>query len=357
VYIWFLDLVCAMSKIKYLHVGSAAVFIGPLLKVIDAEFDRDEHLFILYDSLAGQSLREERNVIVYNGRSFKGICCYVLIFWYLFAARKVFLHGLFDVKMLLLLFLTPFWGGKVYWIAWGGDLYDRFYESGGVRGRLTKYLRARVIKRVKHIVTYMEGDYRRAVEWFGMNAQYHECLMYPSNTYKELGARKEINASLNVLLGNSADPLNRHFEIFDLIAGRLPSEYTIYAPLSYGEDKYKELVVEEGKRRFGDRFKVLDQFMGYQEYTNFLASMDVIIFNHPIQQAMGNTITALGLGKTVYLRKDVSQWELFQGLGIDILPVDDVDDLVVLECSLNKQKVKEYFSIENLINQLRLIYC
>lgn len=351
-----------MSKVKYLHVGSAAVFIGPLLKVIDAEFDRDEHLFILYDSLAGQSLREEKNVIIYNGRSFKGICCYVLILWYLFAARKVFLHGLFDVKMLLLLFLTPFWGGKVYWIAWGGDLYDRFYESGGIRGGLTKYLRARVIKRVKHIVTYLRGDYRRASEWFGCDAEYHECFVYPSNICEvpDADCNNAFGAGLNVMVGNSANPLNNHEEVFRKLVDVLPLDARVYAPLSYGDEAYRGFVIELGNNLFGDRFSALERLMPLEEYEYFLKSIDVFIFNHPIQQAMGNTIKALGLGKTVFLREGTSQWELFKNIGVEVLSTNRLHELGVCKDMVggraNAALVGTFFSRKNYIDQLRYVF-
>lgn len=346
-----------MKKIKYLHVGVATVFFKPLLDVIDEEFDRDEHLFILSESISTEALRGEKNVIVFNPNSLGAIYYYFLILFYLCFSKRAFFHGLFDLRLLVLLCVAPFWEGKMYWLAWGADLYDRYYESRTVRARVTKFFRALVIRRVKHIVTYLRGDYRRALEWFGCDADYHECLMYPSNTYKELGERKRVENCLKILVGNSADPLNGHVEIFDMIAGRLPDNYKIYAPLSYGDERSKTKVVIEGERRFGDRFIVLDRLMSSPEYARFLGSMDVILFNHPIQQAMGNTITALGLGKTVYLREGVSQWELFCDLGITVLPVDGVDCVRVIDCSLNEEIVRSYFSMSNLVGQLRLLYC
>lgn len=38
-------------------------------------------------------------------------------------------------------------------------------------------------------------------------------------------------------------------------------------------------------------------FMDFNEYINFLSTIDIAIFNHKRQQGMGNIITLLGMGK------------------------------------------------------------
>ena len=45
---------------------------------------------------------------------------------------------------------------------------------------------------------------------------------------------------------------------------------------------------------FWRKFKPLVDFMPFDEYLNLLAKVDIAIFNHKRQQAMGNTTILLG---------------------------------------------------------------
>lgn len=350
-----------MRKIKYLHIGGTTIFFKPLIKLIDENFCSEEHLFILYKAIASEDLKQEKNVIVFNTKLPKSIYFYAEILYYIIFSKKIIFHGLFDLKMLAILYVTPFWGKKAYWVAWGGDLYDRFYKAKSKKAKLVKFLRARVIKRFRHIMTYLHGDYTRAVEWFGCKAEYHECLMYPSNTFKKVNSPRATDDScLNIMVGNSADPLNNHLEIFENLASNLPSKYRIYSPISYGDRVYKESIANAGKKLFKDNFIAIEHLMSDMDYAKLLKSMDVVIFNHPIQQAMGNTITALGLGNRVYLRKGTSQWELFTNLGIQVYDSANLEDISEINIGVkdqsNRQKTHLYFSEKILIRQLSQIF-
>lgn len=329
--------------------------------MIEENLNREEHLFVLYESIASDVLKKEKNVIVFNPKSTTSAYYYALIFWWLLISKKTFLHGLFDPKLLLLLTITPFWEKKVYWIAWGADLYDKFYDNGKWKTGIIRKLRARIIKRVRHIVTYLQGDYDRAIHWFDSKAEYHECLIYPSNLYKEAKQQRENNESLNIMIGNSADPLNGHLDVFEKIAKNLPKEYKIFSPLSYGNQEYKKNVIAKGEELFGGNFIPIEKLMDATEYTEFLNTMDAVIFNHPIQQAMGNTITALGLGKKVFLNKGTSQWDLFKSLDVNLYQIDDFKNFATdksfhLTDEHNKLKIKNYFSESNLLRQINSIF-
>lgn len=44
---------------------------------------------------------------------------------------------------------------------------------------------------------------------------------------------------------------------------------------------------------------------------------------------MGNTITLLGLGKTVYMRSDTTQWQFFKEKEIVVGDVEAINNLVI----------------------------
>ncbi|WP_083234102.1 TDP-N-acetylfucosamine:lipid II N-acetylfucosaminyltransferase [Candidatus Marithrix sp. Canyon 246] len=75
----------------------------------------------------------------------------------------------------------------------------------------------------------------------------------------------------------------------------------MFVPLSYGDPKgvYIKEVISTGTKIFGDKFIPMTEFMDFDKYLNFLGSINITIFNHNRQQAMGNTITLLGFGKKV----------------------------------------------------------
>ena len=109
---------------------------------------------------------------------------------------------------------------------------------------------------------------------------------------------------------------------------------------------------------FGDKFCPLMDFMPLAQYNQILDEVDIAIFAHNRQQAMGNIINLLGRGKTVYLRADTSSYALLTKLNIKVCSLDDLS-LVVQTCEVaiaNNQRVRNYFSEENLVSQLRIIF-
>jgi hypothetical protein len=48
--------------------------------------------------------------------------------------------------------------------------------------------------------------------------------------------------------------------------------------------------------------------MEFEQYLQILSNVDVAIFNHRRQQALGNITTLIGVGKKVYIRNDITTW-------------------------------------------------
>ncbi len=73
---------------------------------------------------------------------------------------------------------------------------------------------------------------------------------------------------------------------------------------------------------------------------------------------MGNIITLLGLGKKVYMRSDITPWQLFDSLDVKVydianIEMDVVDERIKKE---NQKRIKEYFSEENYLKQLKKLF-
>jgi len=98
--------------------------------------------------------------------------------------------------------------------------------------------------------------------------------------------------------------------------------------------------------------------MPFEKYLEFLGEIDIAIFAHKRQQAMGNTITLLGLGKKVYMRSNITPWQLFKDIDVKVFDVDDIKINLIDEQTQkeNQEKIKEYFSKENYLNQLKNLF-
>lgn len=241
---------------------------------------------------------------------------------------------------------------------WGGDLYAYEFCHRNWKWKLKEFFRRPVIKRMGHLVTYVDGDVELARNWYGATGRYHECIMYTSNIYREYAIKSEPHGTINIQIGNSADSSNNHLEILERLAPFRDQDIAIYAPLSYGNQEYAQSVINMGRDRFGDKFKPLTNFMPFDQYLDFLGKIDIAIFNHKRQQAMGNIITLLGLGKKVYMRSDITPWLMFKKKGVKVYENSEIELSSIDERSMicNREAIKSNFSEAIVINQLKKIF-
>lgn len=346
-----------------LHVGNVSRFVSSFVTFVNVEFEKETHFFwINGDKKKKNSVENISNVYLAKGTFPAVLYSYIFLLFKMHTAEKIVLHGLFDPRLLILLACCPWMLSKCYWVIWGGDLYQYKASKNGLQAKIKETLRKFVIRRIGHLVTYIEGDVDLARKWYGAKGVYHECLMYVSNVIDPTTLiepdKKTENGGLRILLGNSADPSNNHIEALERLLAYKDRDITIFAPLSYGDQYHAKKVIEQGREWFGDKFIPLTELMPIDEYLGFLKSLDIAIFSHRRQQAMGNTITLLALGKTVFMRCDVSQWRFLTGLGITLkdvggLTLQPIERQTAQE---NSQIVQSYFSRETLIKQLSVIF-
>lgn len=343
-----------------LHVASLETFIPPFVKLINKEFSEKNHQFWLTGEKKSTQnpIENAVNVFIAKNSPLGQFSAYLRLLIMFHRSEKIILHGLFNHRVVLLLTLSPWLLKKCYWIIWGGDLYQYQKPKLSWRAKLVEKLRKFVIKRIGHLVTYIPGDAKLAREWYGATGAYRECLMYLSNVVDPKillgsGQAKQENSELSILVGNSADPSNNHFEVLEKLKLYKNENIKIYVPLSYGDRNHAQEVIERGKKDFGDKFVALSDFMPFEQYVEFLKCIDIVIFNHKRQQAMGNTITLLGMGKTVFMRKDVSQRFFLESVGLNLKDVSQfsLEPLTRKALEKNIQIIRSQFSRETLKQQ------
>ncbi|ASI89221.1 TDP-N-acetylfucosamine:lipid II N-acetylfucosaminyltransferase [Vibrio mediterranei] len=283
---------------------------------------------------------------------------YIPLLLKMYKADKIILHGLFDFNLIVVLFLNPLLLKKVHWVIWGGDLYSTLSPGCSLVDRFRFYIRKKTIQRFGFLISYIDKDIELARKVFGAKGKRLECLMYASNVYKEQDVFSEKTSFVNIQLGNSSDPSNYHISTLEKISNFISDEVIVHIPLSYGDDDNAKKVSEYVAKSHPKNVKCLHEFMSLEDYLSFLGGIDIAIFNHDRQQAMGNTITLLGLGKTIYLRPGTAQWELFSKQGIVVRSIDDFDMslLTDAEKDSNMKLIKSLYSTEKLILQYKQIF-
>lgn len=343
-----------MKEYKVVHIINNDKFANSFIKFIEKYFNDNEHLYIfLYgEDQEKFSIPQKNNVLNINNQYNKInniVTLSKILTPYIKKADKVILHSIYTRNLIIYLFTHQKYLIKCYHVMWGGDFY--FPEK-------QNWIKKQVIKNMGHFITYIHGDYKLAQKWYGAKGNYHECFMYPSNLYKEYDIKPKSHKTINIQVGNSADPTNNHLEVFEKLEKYKDDDIRIIVPLSYGNQEYAKEVIAQGQKIFGDKFEPLTEFMSFEKYLDLLAEIDIAIFNHNRQQAMGNTITLLGLGKKVFMRDDITPWKTFENIEVSVFNINNLTlDLLDEEIKQqNQQRIKEYFSKENYLKQLNKLF-
>lgn len=339
---------------KIVHCMHSEKFINPFIKFIESNFEGSEHYFIIRESDEYPTDINLNTILVRHDVSIVSkLISYSKI---LNKSSKIILHGLFHKELVIILFLQPWLWRRLYWIMWGGDLYAKI-NNKKISSKIYHAIKKILIRNIPHLVTYIPGDYDYAKKRYNAKGKYIECLMYESN----IVTVSEINAKVGkgyIQVGNSGVPTNNHVEIFNKIMTKDYKNYKIIVPLSYGPGKYIEDIIKYGNQCFGEKFIPLTQFIPIDEYIKILEKIDIAIFNHRRQQGLGNTINLLGMGKTVFMNSNTTQYDLFKKIGIEVRDYEDLDINTLDECVLEKNSkiAKEYFAKDKLIKQYKNIF-
>lgn len=344
---------------KIMHIMSESTFAKPYIKFINENFDSKAHTFLLLsnndeyfnntDSNTHQIKKDKRSVL--------------LMLKQIYSSDKVILHSIFFPHIVLLLYLQPWLLKKCYWVVWGGDLYSYRNQKAKFKSKIYEMMRRVIIRNMGGLITHIKGDYELAREWYGAKGKYYYSFMYPSNLYKEydLSNVNKDNDKTYIQVGNSADPSNNHIEVFEKLLPYRDENIEIICPLSYGNKEYATEVIRKGKEMFGEKFNPLVDFMPFEEYLEVLAKIDIAIFNHKRQQAVGNITTLLGLGKKVYIRKDINTWKFCKDLKLNVNNIIDNDENILIpinfKCAINNSKIiQKEFSLSKLILDSKYIF-
>jgi dTDP-N-acetylfucosamine:lipid II N-acetylfucosaminyltransferase len=346
-----------MKRATVLHIVEFEKFIPPFIDLVRQQLSPGRHEFFFihggekYATVSGQI--DVTRLSDFPSRM-RGL---IHLSARMHAADKIVLHGLTHSRLIIPLYLQRWLLPKAYWVIWGKDLYTYKNPVRTWSWKLKEFFRRPVIRSMGHLVTYVPGDVELARQWYGATGRLAHCILYPSNQFNELALAPVPHEGVNVLIGNSADRSNHHAEILQALLPWRDHGIHITAPLSYGDARHADEVTDLGRQMFGAQFTALRDFMPYADYLRLLSTVDIAVFNHDRQQGMGNIISLLGLGKTVYMRPGTTSWAALTALGAQVRTIDNFDLALMSEAEVatNRRVIREHFSRERLVQQLRNI--
>ena len=349
-----------MSK-KILHVCNLDKFIPPYIDFIERNFNFRNHEFRMTGDKFLYKFNESDNI--YHSK--QNLISLLKLAISMNNSNKIILHNLGNDRILVLLRLMPCLLKKTCWVIWGRDLYQYIdyskrkfeFSKKYLKNSLSEYFRRYAIYRFGLISGAVPGDYKFAVKFYKTRAKYIENLMYSSHLHRHpslMDCNDKLDNTIKIQVGSSADPENKHIEVFDKLLQLDLTHVKIFCPLSYGnEGNYAEKVIQYGKKNFGDKFIPILKMVTMSEYNKYIEGIDIVIFNHDTQQGMGNMIAALSLGKKVYINSSATPYEYFQNLGMSVYKTNNNISLKLIEENKSKSNVKiarSFFTEQNLID-------
>lgn len=347
-----------------LHLIAYEKFTEDYIIRINRVFEENQHLFVVFGEKPESNIRNvNANNVIYSIDFANKIQCAIFLIKKILKADKLIIHALFlsDMYLRLLLFLQPVAGNKYFWNIWGYDLYNAYWNRDKFVVR--EKLRIRFIKKIK-AVGYIPDDYLFLKNNYETAAKFYLASYSYDFYYPEIDAPSETKNTINILLGNSATEECQYEEIIDKLTQFSDKEILVKCVLSYPKenDEYRNKIVRYGKDKLGDKFIPLIDFMPYEKYTELLSEIDVAIFNHNRQQALGNIASLLYLGKKVYVNPANGCKDYFEKMGAKIFSTESLSEADICKCNskklqaINRKVIDKFFSDQQFKERWRRIF-
>lgn len=311
-----------VSSPQYIHVFYDTVFLTFFYAMLEDHFCIDEHLFIVdmsvfWDDRFGilefiyQKNRSHNNIVVVRNfgqlrerlsddLNYNSVLDDSQMDCIFADSPRIILHSaIFSRYMYFFLHdmiqKQKGCGEKMVWICWDGDAYfDK--DSFVVREILSNIGLAVTAK--KHIERITSKCNIKTA-----TLQYAPYGYIPKIGKQDIG--NSYDGELRILLGHCAGEHCNHKLGFELLYPYCSKDIKIYCPLSYGSEIYKNHVIQEGYRLFGDKFIPVLDYMEPEQYYTFLDTIHIVLF--PMTRMAGATTLSYcnASGKQIYMSREM----------------------------------------------------
>ncbi|WP_100076843.1 TDP-N-acetylfucosamine:lipid II N-acetylfucosaminyltransferase [Chryseobacterium camelliae] len=165
----------------------------------------------------------------------------------------------------------------------------------------------------------------------------------------------------DILIGNSGSLENNHAEAFNLLKKLNSEDYRkIIVPLSYGDNNYIQSIISLGSQYFGERMNAMSEFLDRNQYNNSISNVKVAVFNHYIQQAVGNILYMLYIGARIYFNENNPLYKGFLDKGFIVNSLSDLEIIKLkpmdpLDRKHNKNLILELLNVNASLNYYKTI--
>lgn len=345
------------NKMRFIHIMHYDKFNEDFISLIEKNFDPNQHLFMVFGELDYRYVINKRDNVIVTRRDYRNIADALAdLKSYCEQAETIILHGLFLQIILKFLYEHQAFLPKCCWLVWGGDLYCHQAEIKDLHWQEKEHYRLAVIPKLGRLVTTVPGDFVLAQQWYGAKSIPWSMIFYPAGAVVEYPDIPP-NKFPAVMVGNSATAENNHLQAFELLRKFSDHNFTLYCPLSYGDSEYASKVIEAGRSIFSNNFVPLTDYMQLENYLIFLRKVDIAIFMNDRQQALGNILQLLAMGKKLYMKPMVSHTEYLKQLGVTLFdPVDISLETEFAQHAENRIIIYQHYSYQRLISNLHSLF-
>lgn len=308
---------------------------------VQEAYPDDEHIFYVTKKipLSEREFFDDENMIHMEGADRPEKVAHLSK--YFDQADAIVWHGfLYPFRMMLFLYGRRQYLRKSIWVMWGIDLYNWKIRGASPKVLFMNHVNRYCRKHVAAVVALLEPDeevYRRTIR------SKTPCFVAPYPISFESfrlmeerrGAACRENGVVRIQIGNNAHSFNNHNRVLDAIAQLDDERAHYYFPLSYGDkkdwrgnkDSYKSELMERALEAYDTRAHFLHKMMPQREYTDFLWSMDIAIFDAERQNALGNMLKLLYMGNKVFLSENNPLYSFFLERGISVESTNSLADM------------------------------
>lgn len=144
---------------------------------------------------------------------------------------------------------------------------------------------------------------------------------------------KDNNAPCKIMIGHSAFWHLNHMEILDKLYRFKDENILISLVLSYGDGDYAKEVEDYALAKFPGKVEAIFDYMSHDDYIRYLNTVDIWILDYAGQNALGNFVRLLYLGKKIFLNEDSVMMLASRIEALEVYKVPDIDNMTFEEFS------------------------
>jgi len=298
---------------------------------------------------------------------------------------------------------------KSIWIMWGIDLYNYKSDAGGIKGKIENYMGETTRRMMRYPVAIAEPDIevynktfgefpvllapyafvnerftqmdflierrKREVLDFERAVEEGEIIPYTDEDreaqYDPLLCEK-YDGRIRIQIGHNGFAFNNQVEVLNALDKYMDhpdaKKFDLCFPISYGNTPLSDNItfvyalMNYAKMRYPNNVSFLNKLIPANEYTKYLSTVDIAIFNSSRQNGLGNILQLLYMGKKVYMSTSNPLFEYLRSKGFEIHDVKDIDNesfeefVSPVKAAYPNPWIKNSFGMENCAKTWRAIF-